>query len=62
MAMSSDHRRSDEQPQNADSSICGSSESDSNVTTESLSHSAKQSSQMIRTDEGMQIDEMDKQF
>jgi hypothetical protein len=53
--------RSDEQFRNADAAICGSSESDSNVTTERLLHSAKQSAQMIRTDEGIQIDESDEQ-
>jgi hypothetical protein len=53
---------SDEQSRNADSAICGSSELDSNVTTERLSHSAKHSSQMIRTDEGIQIDESEEQY
>jgi hypothetical protein len=41
--------------------MCDSREPDSNVTVESREHPAKQFSQRISTEEGMQIDESDDQ-
>jgi hypothetical protein len=53
---------SDEQPRNADIAICGSLASLSNLTFDKVSHPLKASSQMIRTEEGIHIDESDEQF
>jgi HPt (histidine-containing phosphotransfer) domain-containing protein len=52
---------SDEQQQNAYSSIDKSLESDSNVTVERDLHSKKDHLPSVSTDEGMQIDESDEQ-
>jgi hypothetical protein len=52
---------SDEQPQNASSSICKSLEFDSNVSVERELHLLKQDSQRVSTEEGIQIDESDEQ-
>jgi nicotinic acid mononucleotide adenylyltransferase len=52
---------SDEQRQNAYSSIRDSREPDSNVTLESAEHRLKHLSQSCSTDDGMQIDENDEQ-
>jgi hypothetical protein len=53
---------SDEQLQNARTSIYARLEPESNVTVESELHSAKQASAMILTDEGTQIDESAEQL
>jgi hypothetical protein len=50
---------SDEQQQNAFSSIDDSFEPDSNVTVERDSHSEKDSFPSFSTEEGIQIDESD---
>jgi hypothetical protein len=52
---------SDEHLENADSSIHESSESDSNVTVERDLHPPKQYSQIVSTEEGIQIVESDEQ-
>jgi hypothetical protein len=52
---------SDEQYKNADSSMNESLEPDSNVTAERDLHPWKQSGPSLSTEDGMQMDESDKQ-
>jgi hypothetical protein len=52
---------SNEQSQNANSSIRESLESDSKLTFDKFRHPEKQFSEMISTDDGIQIDESDEQ-
>jgi hypothetical protein len=54
--------KSDEQPENAESSIDESLEADSNVTIERDKHSEKQYREIRSTRDGTQIDESDEQL